>query len=275
MSSAQETDEEILVRAQRTLMQNRSGIAAQDERDRPKRAAEVPGVIAIRRLGPNTCSMCERPIIHPGICSECGRAVRADAIAEQVAPAFVSVPTVYNARWGTKELLRRAPSLAKDRRGPEFFLGRPVLLLCGETGAGKSSFASALFWYIVDRLATEAIDADQDAVDFVSRARWVEARDVPAPGDGALIAWRASILVIDDVGQEGGTGESFACQDRQRAMADLLDKLYTHRVFGQSRGRIILTTYGTPEMWRKWYGAGVARRYWEDAEHVLKVELKR
>lgn len=208
------------------------------------------------------------------MCADCARQVRVDAIAEAVAPALGSIPSAYDARWGEAELLRRVPSLRKHRAGPEAFLLRPVLLLWGESGAGKSSLASAVYRQTVERLAEDAVEANQDAVDFASRARWVEARDVP--GDGFTLALRASVLVIDDIGQEGGAGESFMSQDRLRSMADLLDKLYTHRVFKKKTiGRIILTTYGTPETWRKWYGAGIARRYWEDAEHVKKVGLDR
>jgi hypothetical protein len=205
-----------------------------------------------------------------GICASCACKNRLEAIREAVAPALATVPPVYDASWGEAELFRRVPDLAACRRPAADFLSRPVLMLHGPTGAGKSSLAGALFRFIVGGIGPDSV---QGEVDFAAAARWVESRDVPA--DGAAAAWRASAVVLDDVGQEGGAGESFAAQDRFRVMADLLDKLYTHRVFGHHRARIILTTYGTHETWRKWYGAGIARRYWEDADHVLKVKLDR
>lgn len=216
------------------------------------------------------CNSCGVKQDHWGICMGCTIKAETTAIAERVAPALASVPAAYDARWGQAELLRRVPGLAAERPPPRVFFERPVLLLHGESGAGKSSLAAALFCFAVQSVGP---GAGQSKIDYAASARWVWARDVP--GDGAAVARHASLLVIDDVGQEAGQGDSFTSQDRCRAMADTLDHLYTHRVFGQTRGRVILTTYGTPETWRKLYGAGVARRYWEDAEHVQLWKLER
>jgi hypothetical protein len=262
-SMGDEDQDQILAEANTSLLRRREELAAAENRKRP-------GSVARALATANRCARCHRPVEHVGVCSSCAGRERAEAIAEAIAPALDSIPAAYDLRWGDPDLVRRAPSLRKHKAGPAYFFARPVLILCGETGAGKSSLAGALFRHAVADLGPEADDA---AVDFARRARWVEARDVPE--GGAAVAWRASLVVIDDVGQEGGAGESFAAQDRFRAMGDLLDRLYTHRVFGQSRGRIILTTYGTPDMWRKWYGAGVARRYWQDAAHVMNVKLER
>jgi hypothetical protein len=129
--------------------------------------------------------------------------------AEVVAAAVASIPERY--RWAhldapeLPERLARPESLAQARDA----LRAPVVLLTGQTGAGKTSLGVALLRAHLER-ATVA-GAPPEARSWGARALWAHAkrislarREAPLGSEPALLvrAREASVLLVDDLGQE-------------------------------------------------------------------------
>lgn len=256
------------------------------------------------------CGLCGTKVEHPGICTPCAILDREREHGAKLGLALESFPLRYrSAKWGSVALADRVPDLWRVmgeeppahlgddpealrvwrvKNGPCDGDGEPltltnylqarIVVLHGETSAGKTSLASAFLRAIIDQAKPEG---SQAMLERARRCRFVDARDIPPPrnvADGpslAADARRASVLLLDDVGQEAGAGESFGSTDRSQAVADLLN-------YRDKNGlQTIVTTYnseaegvaGAAARWAR-YGAGVARRYFE-ADDGLVIELRR
>lgn len=234
------------------------------------------------------CATCPSIIDHPGICDPCGREQRITEHGARLGAAIESIPIrCRSAKWGSIALAERVPDLGRveDMTDDE---GRPVpvsallqariVVIHGDTGAGKTSLAAALLRLIIDQAKP---DSEQATIERARRCRFVDARDIPpgaaAPGGISMLATAAgaSVLLLDDVGQEAGTGESFGAADRARVVADLLNYRDKHGL------QTIVTTYGAAvggvagvvASWAR-YGAGVVRRYLESGDGFV-IELHR
>ncbi len=210
---------------------------------------------------------CGVELAYWGVCASCGDRLIWREHWISMAPVLESIPPVYQwARWGDDLFFERVPNIRPDHDIRKLLRSR-ILLLHGETGAGKTSLACALLRFLVEQSRPE-----ESRVDLKLRqARFAEARAVAAPwtGEGPIpmmTAKRASMLVLDDVGQES-IGDGFACEERCQQMANLLDHVYTTGI------RAIITTYGPSAIWSKKYGAGIMRRFWEDEQvQVLSMD---
>jgi DNA replication protein DnaC len=144
---------------------------------------------------------------------------------------------------------------------------KPVLLIQGKSGSGKTSLACAVLRLLIDDGKHPATGAafDQARCARFASARvlaprdWKEAQDphAHAEANGRGAAGRASILVLDDVGQEAGDG--YKANDRSKLIADILADRH------DDGARTIVTTFASKTEWQAMYGDGCARRYWDTA----------
>lgn len=201
--------------------------------------------------------------------------------------AINSVPEHYRGNeWGTDELRRRCPSiplLENDSEAPftpVFLMSSKMLVIYGESGAGKTSLATALFYWTIDSTTP---DSAESIIARAQGARFVDACDLsPNPAhEGipvAVVARRATILLLDDAGAEGGTGDSYKAKDRYLETAELLRYRDKHDL------PTIITTPGIygphaeedlARRWTEMYGGGIMRRYLEGADvHVVYLKKK-
>lgn len=205
------------------------------------------------------------------VCPACADTERYAEHRVSMAAALRSIPEKYrDAVWGSPELRERVADIGEFRIGAAALMSPRVLLLHGESGAGKTTLACALLRWAIDDAGP---DAPPDKIGRASAARFVAARDVPPSRDvqgplARVVARKASLLVLDDVGQEAGAGESYSAGDRTREVKDLLEFRFDGNM------RTIVTTYGNPRTWALSYGGGVVRRYWDDPDARV-IELKR
>lgn len=221
---------------------------------------------------------CGTPISHIGACGPCFEADRLKRHWAAMGKAINSVPEHYRGNeWGSDELRRRCPSLARLENDsdialtPAVLMSSKVVVLYGESGAGKTSLASALFYWIIDSTTP---DSAESIITRAQGARFVDACDLsPNPAhEGipvAVVARRAPILLLDDAGAEGGTGDSYKAKDRYLETAETLRYRDKHDL------TTIVTTPGIygpkaeEDLARRWtdmYGGGIMRRYLEGAD---------
>jgi energy-coupling factor transporter ATP-binding protein EcfA2 len=235
--------------------------------------------------------ICSRPncgklISHIGVCGPCYEADRLKKHWSSMGKAINSVPEHYRGNeWGTEELHRRCPSLARLENDsevaltPATLMSSKMIVLYGESGAGKTSLATALFHWIIDSTTP---DSTESIVTRAQGARFVDACDL-SPNQAhegipvAVVARRTPILLLDDAGAEGGTGDSYKAKDRYLETAELL------RYRDKRDLTTIVTTPGIygpdaendlARRWTEMYGGGIMRRYLEGAD-VKIVYLKK
>lgn len=219
----------------------------------------------------------DRPPMPAGasvVCSECARKRAEREHILTMAAALRSIPERYrDAEWGSDALYRRVPDLLDMTTTPAALLSTRILLLHGESGAGKTSLASALFRWSIESTGPES---HPDLIRRAQMSRFVDAREIPPNRNAAegpmvaAVARRSSFVLLDDVGQEAGEGNAYGAHERSREVADVLSHI------DKLNRPCIITTYGTPESWATSYGAGVSRRFWEaDDAQIIKLHRRK
>ncbi len=226
---------------------------------------------------------CKTILERPGVCEPCGNAIDAREHDATLKPALDSIPERF--RWATLETIAepecdkpapgccighrvRLPRVHRASAGN--LLASRVIVLIGPPGAGKSSLACALLRAVIDSGrsgmpnagAARARRARFFAARHLAPSETRDRREGPAPA--ALVA-RASVIVIDDVGQE--SGGSFRGEDRSSLVRDILAERH------DEGSQTIVTTYADRETWCRLYGDGAARRYLDAADGVRVVRV--
>jgi hypothetical protein len=276
-----DTDEQVLVKAQRRLkeLRRQEGI-----KPLPPVAADAPNfnralaqAAGPKVAGARRCGLCGDEVAHPGICAACGAKLAESARGEQAKAAIEQeIPKRFAwASWDAPELARRVAGgermVVAARRA--LASAAPVVVLLGAGRAGKSSLAAAWLRGVISegRLG----------------ARWVPSRDLAteeAPEGRGLPLQRAiaaTRLVLDDLGAEldGAPRESGLLAQRAVPAA----KVITER-HDRDRPMVITTSIGAElpvgdtgalrRAMADYYGDNIAGRIYEHAA-VVRVEAPR
>lgn len=151
---------------------------------------------------------CGAEVAHPGVCDSCAAAWELEAFQRVLAPARGTIPARFRwARFGAPEMRQRVPEV-NIRRVLDIASPLPLgIVLVGESGAGKTSLASAMLQRIHDWAAPTRPHA---GVERARRAFFVSAGELVAAGEEAKRynavesdtlkrARHASVLVLDNV----------------------------------------------------------------------------
>lgn len=250
--------------------------------DKPMPFAAVFAIDDIMpKLGAYPCrGDCGAVVDRPGVCPACGVELDRQAQDGALAAALASIPPAFRwARGDAPEMatrvrrLRTASPAAIAERVKALAL-EPMVLIVGASGEGKTSLACAVLREII---LAGRYPAPGAAHDLARRARFRaarsladrdphEAQDPDSPVERAprAMAARASVLLLDDVGQEAGDG--YKANDRSATIKTILEDRH------DAGARTIITTFAHRPMWSAMYGEGVARRYWDD-ERIKVVKL--
>jgi len=266
--------------------------------DPPLFARLDAGAGPIALPGPGPCRRCGEALERVGICPRCAAAMLAAEVEASLRPARESVPPEY--RWA---LTPDAPELAERCRRVRSELGEHsaasfarkaalrlclppsedrsllVLVIGGQTEEnsrhGKSVLAARIAHEILAAGAASGLVGEPPVetrmLGIARRTRWVSAlelseRAVSTERSSYERAMEASILVLDDLGQEGR--ETYAGKER----AALAGKLLMMR---WPLGRpTILPTYLGPAGIADVYLGGVHGRLFDDAR-ATRVEVSR
>jgi DNA replication protein DnaC len=225
------------------------------------RAAEISGLrideeAPLRRVF--RCERCGREIDRAGwACDDCLHAHVATLRAQKLAAARASVPEKHrSARFGTPELARyvNAPQAVLERA--RALLDRPVILIHGAAGTGKTTLACALLQHVIEAGADTRCSGD--VFDRARDARFVEAYELSMARaahrlgqddpPAVAAAMRASVLVLDELGRE---------DTRNRDVESVI-----HRRHRENRTTIITTWLSIDDI-RTRYDEGIYRRLCE------------
>lgn len=271
------------------------------EDPRPFDAADFGAIIP--PPGAHQCRLrgCDAVVERPGICAACGAGAEQRAHDAELKPALTSIPERF--RWATLERLVASEHRGRVTMPPRHLAaadrlrGYRVVVIVGEGSRGKTSLACAVLRAVIDAGTFRAIEAslraegelaeDQaltrarstvhPAFDLARRARFVPARDVfvaPTRDDivsAASLATCMPVVLLDDVGQDGGAGRSYRDDDRCTEMSRILQARHDM----QGRAQTIVTTWGRRREWERWYGDGAARRYFDGTDDVRVLDLDR
>lgn len=200
------------------------------------------------------CTGCGERIDWPGVCDRCADAMARERAKDMAQDAISTIPSRF--RWATfeaQELEARAGCVDAARKAGRGLVRGNVrgILLVGLAGSGKTTLACALMRGMltlpIGRTAKFA------GALTLSRARADSGLGrTPALVDDAI---RASLLVLDDLGQE------------------LHDDVIREVVHARhDADRPIIVTTGTPiDRFSDRYGAGTARRLTEGVQLVEVV----
>lgn len=179
---------------------------------------------------------------------------RIEAVLASIQPKYQGI------RWGLADLpdrVRRHEAIAEAQEA----IGRPMVLLTGGAGAGKTTLASAILHDVVER----ALAGDRAAADMAWSGLWVSAptlaraRREYALGKGEAPevqrALGSSLLVIDDLGAER--------DDRDGALGEVIYERHAREA------PTVVTTGETYRGLVKRYGDGIARRLTEQPGAVV------
>lgn len=231
----------------------------------------LPGLTELlSRRGPWTCTTpkCGSPIDFPmGICDTCSAHVRNVERIREIQDALGSIPPEF--AWASPsapELRERVAGLGNWPGDVASFVASlsrlPTLLIHGTSGRGKTSLACAILRNVIDASMLGGAPHEQ-----AKRARFASAFALGTTGitsEATHLVRSVSVLLLDDVGQEGGDG--YKGSDRCAVVKTILAGRH------DAQARTIVTTGADVDAWRAMYGDGIARRYW-DTSRVRVVRL--
>lgn len=267
----------------------------------PDPASLLEGIGCVARfelpsVAPSACrGGCGAVLTPPGVCEACAAKRRAAEIEAHFARAVGSVPPEFQwVRDAGGELDERCPVCSEGgrvnpravawRAAADLLVGRKLLIAISSpaTGdssrTGKSALAARILFALVDRGAALAakswplpVPEPRDA-SIARRARWMQAVSladrVVRPGDIAPVerAEIASVLVLNDVGQENAEGWGGA--ERRAVVRKLL-------LLRWDLGRPTVITHAlTEQSLADWYGGGIHGRIYDDARGA-RIEVRR
>jgi DNA replication protein DnaC len=218
----------------------------------PAPGARTPGRVSCVRCG-------QREVDRPnGMCGDCEAAERRGRRLAALRVARSSIPPAF--RDLDEQEVRSRTSLSPDIMiQAQQAMSRSRLVLVGRSGFGKTTLAC----WLLGRVIEAGVDGGQEAFDHGRRARFVDApslcravRDHPfGHGRAPLVtqAVRASVLVLDDVGQE------LEMRLADNPVVEVVRELHA------AGGQTWVTTFLVPEAFEEAYGSGTARRVFDRA----------
>lgn len=256
----------------------------------------------VARLRAYPCNDCARHgrtperLALPGICPPCARDARGEEATMRLANAVKSIhperrwarslsdplmsERLSDIKWWrillagdatcngeTAKDIQWAPLVDSHRliiSGPNTTIRGEVI---SSTGIGKTSIAVAMMRMLLDEAHAAFAQKNEIPLHYASQARFVAAIDLMDP-EMLKMATGASLLVLDDAGQEGKCG-GFEGERKRAIVGDLLDRRERSK-----KHRTIVTTFGGHQDWIDWYGGRVARLYWEDPPTAV-LEVRR
>ena len=213
-------------------------------------------------VGPPRCARCEREVLRVGLlCADCRTIERRQLREGALRLARDSIPPAFRDLDAQK--VRQRTRLAQDTLElVQTATTRLRVVLVGASGLGKTTLAC----WMLQQLLDAAIDGPRGTFERARRALFVDApglcravREHPlGAGDAPLLdrAFRASVLVLDDVGQE---------LELRMASNPVVEVIRERHAAERTTW---VTTFLAPEAVEKGYGSGTARRVFDGAEVI-------
>lgn len=219
----------------------------------------------------------DEPMPPPGRCAECEAKeqrhvdhLERTRITDLLASARQSIPDSFTGlTLDRKELLERCPNPSAIKKAWAAVAGAKSAVIIGESGLGKSTLAVAM---LNEVLRMGGFGSSVGMQERAAKARFIAARHVafekqeetgrPSPRSLTEAATFASVLVLDDLGQELAgcpPGTPLAAM-RITGACNIFNARYD-----SGKGIHIVTTPFTEEQVSSVYGGGVCRRIFERA----------
>jgi hypothetical protein len=212
------------------------------------------GIDRLRAAGPFPCRRCGQESLElPGVCDPCADNLRADELLRRLAPARDSIPEGFRCmRFGSPELSLACVVPARidaAKLMAEAIMARKehLILFHGPTGTAKTSLACAILNHIIDSNPSWGAGSRFVFAPMISRA-YIETPRGSVPSV-VQNCYQASILVIDDLGQD------VVYRDTIRTLIQNRDA---------AREPTVITTFMTMAETADAYGGGIARRLYID-----------
>lgn len=261
-------------------------------RDMPVNAGAVFHSFSSPAEGSYPClDRCGTVLSYPGVCQDCYERAEGVGRRELLTTARKSIPALWRwARWDAPEMPSRVlggntalvqrmlPVIAEKAR--RLLAEHGLVVFWGDSGVGKTSFATALLQELID--AGERQGVDRRNLDRAARSRFLDAGaiadlenisreigDKKDVEDKEFFERRASVLVVDNLGFELNGCPPNTPLGAMRAQ--LSKKIVSTRI---SEGRdLIVTMWMTQQEASRAYGGGFARLLFE--VNSCAIELKR
>jgi DNA replication protein DnaC len=212
-----------------------------------------------RDVGPARCARCDRDVARVGLlCAECQALDRRQLREAALRAARESIPPAFRAI-DAQQVRQRTKVDAGTLERARAATTRLRVVLVGASGFGKTTLASWMLRQILD----PGVDGAPEVFGRARRALFVDApalcravRDHPlGAGDAPLLesALRASVLVLDDVGQE---------LELRMPCNPVVEVIRERHAANRATW---VTTFLSPAGLEKGYGSGTARRVLDGA----------